>query len=205
MSRAAQHPVHALKTALAVLTVLGLAPLGATPAGAADDVVLTPHGKLVDPTPVEDTTIDPATKAQDPAEIKDMSLAALERETAAEHPKDEGYVYSARNLRDPFVLPAEVRAPERAQDDIPPLERVALSEFRLVAVVKKRGTNYAMVSSSDGKGYTIGVGTRIGSDGGEVRRIMPDAVIVEQVRADEFGELKKSETVIGLRPEEVIP
>lgn len=116
-----------------------------------------------------------------------------------------GPMYTARNLRDPFSLPAEVRAPEVQREDVPPLERMPLSDFHLVAVVKKRGTTYAMVSSSDGKGYTLGVGTRIGSDGGEVRRIMPDAVIVEQVRADEFGELKKSETVLGLRPEEVVP
>jgi len=114
-------------------------------------------------------------------------------------------MYTARNLRDPFALPAEVRAPEARSADIPPLERAPLSDFKLVAVVKKRGTNYAMVAGSDGKGYTLGVGTRIGSDGGEVRRIMPDAVIVEQVHADEFGELKKSEIVLGLRPEEVVP
>lgn len=129
-------------------------------------------------------------------------LAPGAEETPAE---DAGHMYTARNLRDPFTLPAEVRAPEIQSKDIPPLERAPLSDFKLVAVVKKRGTNYAMVASSDGKGYTLGVGTRIGSDGGEVRRIMPDAVIIEQVRADEFGELRKSEIVLGLRPEEVVP
>jgi len=115
------------------------------------------------------------------------------------------YVYASRSLRDPFALPAEVRAPEVSQEDVPPLERTPLSDFKLVAVVKKGKGTVAMVASSDGKGYTLHVGTRIGSDGGEVRRIMPDAVIVEQVRADEFGELKKSEIVLGLRPEEVVP
>jgi hypothetical protein len=124
---------------------------------------------------------------------------------AESHGAEPGPMYTARNLRDPFSLPAEVRAPEARREDVPPLERMPLSDFKLVAVVKKRGSNVAMVASSDGKGYTLGVGTRIGSDGGEVRRIMPDAVIVEQVRADEFGELKKSEIVLGLRPEEVVP
>jgi len=156
----------------------------------------------MDPDAVADTGAD---VQADPAQGDGTQVAALDAGSADKGPLDALYVYGARNLRDPFLPPAEVRTPERAREDVPPLERMPLSEFRLVAVVKKRGTNFAMVASTDGKGYTIGVGTRIGADGGEVRRIMPDAVIVEQVHADEFGELKKTETVLGLRPEEVVP
>jgi type IV pilus assembly protein PilP len=131
--------------------------------------------------------------------------AAPEGDAAAEGPPASPYLYQARGLRDPFTLPAEVRAPTADQESVPPLERHAIADFRLVAVVQGGKGSFAMVTTTDGKGYTLRVGTRIGPDGGRVRQIAKDSVVVEVVRADEFGELKKSETILALRPEEVVP
>jgi hypothetical protein len=117
---------------------------------------------------------------------------------------EPNYIYGARDLRDPFMLPEELRSPETAKKDLPPLQRYAISDFRLVAVVRGGRGTYAMVTTGDEKGYTVRVGTRIGPDG-RVRRITKDAVIVEEIHPDEFGELRKSETVLALRPEEVVP
>jgi Tfp pilus assembly protein PilP len=167
----------------------------------------TPKGAMPEAATPGDGETDGADGA-DGADMADAADAADDPNASWMPPEADNaakYVYASRSLRDPFALPAEVRAPEVSQEDVPPLERAPLSDFKLVAVVKKGKGTVAMVASSDGKGYTLHVGTRIGSDGGEVRRIMPDAVIVEQVRADEFGELKKSEIVLGLRPEEVVP
>ena len=96
-------------------------------------------------------------------------------------------------------------APTAEEQSIPPLERHALADFRLVAVVQGNKGAFAMVTTTEGKGYTLRVGTRIGPDGGRVRQISKNSVIVEVVKPDEFGELKKSETVMALRPEEVVP
>lgn len=212
-----------LGSAAAAAVALAAALLFAAPAGA-EDLVLTPHGTLTPPPghPAMPSLAPPpghpamasmapgnAPAALTPAPAQGAATPADAAADAAPLPEPgaagEGTMYTARNLRDPFALPAEVKAPEARSENVPPLERVPLSDFHLVAVVKKRGNTMAMVTGSDGKGYTVGVGTRIGSDGGEIRRIMPDSVIVEQVRADEFGELKKSEIVLGLRPEEVVP
>jgi Tfp pilus assembly protein PilP len=204
-------------SAVTAAVTLAAALLVAAPAGALDDLVLSPGGKLTIPTghpPMASLAPDRAPAAAVPAVQAAPAAPAASPADAAAVPADglpepgaagNAPLYTARNLRDPFILPAAVQAPEAKLEDVPPLERVPLSDFHLVAVVKKRGATVAMVTGSDGKGYTVGVGTRIGSDGGEIRRIMPDSVIVEQVRADEFGELKKSETVLGLRPEEVVP
>jgi Tfp pilus assembly protein PilP len=220
-------------SAVAAAVTLAAALLMAAPAGAADDLILKPDGKLTPPPGHPAMTVPPpghpamtvpppghptlAALPPDhaaPAAVPGATPDSAPPVDAAAAPADglpepgaagDQPMYTARNMRDPFSLPAEVRAPEAKREDVPPLERAPLSDFHLVAVVKKHGAIVAMVTSTDGKGYMVGVGTRIGSDGGEIRRIMPDSVIVEQVRADEFGELKKSETVLGLRPEEVVP
>jgi len=199
-------PVPAVVVTAALATVLLTgAPAAAAPAGA-NDLILTAHGQLEVPPGHPPAMAPDQVPMTSPAAMPEDGMGDTLPENAAQAPANAaGPMYTARNMRDPFALPAEVRAPEAKREDVPPLERAPLSDFKLVAVVKKRSGTYAMVASSDGKGYTLGVGTRIGSDGGEVRRIMPDAVIVEQVRADEFGELKKSEIVLGLRPEEVVP
>jgi type IV pilus assembly protein PilP len=149
----------------------------------------------------------PAPPAQAAPDLAAMADAAAPTDTVEGPPavEAEPYVYRARGLRDPFLPPAEVRAPEAEAKDVPPLERHALQSFRLVGVVQGRRGAYAMVTTAEGKGYTIRVGTRIGSDGGRVRRITKNSVIVEVVQPDEFGELKKSETILALRPEEVVP
>lgn len=201
--------------------VAGLVALLAGPALAADDLAPTAHGDLTDPA-VAQPAGHPASgphavpvSAVPPAPQPALATAMPDEAAAqGEAPADEAapeaapaapYRYQARGLRDPFALPAEVRAPMAGTENVPPLERHALSDFRLVAVVKGARSSFAMVTTIDGKGYTLRVGTRIGTDGGRVRQISKNSVVVEVVRPDEFGELKKSETILALRPEEVVP
>lgn len=213
----------------------GLLALLASPAVAADNLVLTARGELKDPAAPVSASLPAAHPAMHPAmhpappdpRVVPVStvppaprpaLASVMPDAAAAQEGDGmvgdaaqpalaevPYRYQARGLRDPFTLPAEVRAPTAGAENVPPLERHAISDFRLVAVVKGARGSYAMVTTTEGKGYTLRVGTRIGPDGGRVRQISKNSVIVEVVRADEFGELKKSETILALRPEEVVP
>jgi len=207
--------------------LLGLLALSAAPVLASEDLVLTARGELQDPampaghpampaghpaSPVPHAvpvSAMPTPPAPLPATVNLAAAmpdaAAPEGDAAAQGATDSPYMYQARGLRDPFTLPAEVRAPTSDQESVPPLERHAIADFRLVAVVQGRKGAFAMVTTTDGKGYTLRVGTRIGPDGGRVRQIAKDSVVVEVVRADEFGELKKSETILALRPEEVVP
>jgi Tfp pilus assembly protein PilP len=223
----APYPTRRPAPRVLVTAVAGLLALLAGPALAADDLVLNKAGELQDPAapmPAGHPAVHPP-MAQAPAPTPGGRAMTVTTTTPAppsgvdmatampEQTADEtgnamsgaDYRYQARNLRDPFTLPAEVRAPASASEDVPPLERHALQDFRLVAVVKGKRGSYAMVTTTDGKGYTLRVGTRIGTDGGRVRKISKDSVVVEVVRPDDFGELKKSETILALRPEEVVP
>ncbi len=58
----------------------------------------------------------------------------------------------------------------------------------------------AMVQTPDGKGYTVRVGTRIGSNQGVVKRITAQSVVVEERYTDVFGENKTREVVLNLGP-----
>jgi Tfp pilus assembly protein PilP len=221
----APYPTRRTAPRLRLTAVAGLLALLAGPALAADDLVLTQGGELKEPAttmPAGHPAVHPpatpapvpgghavtvTTTTPAPPSGVDMATAMPEQtaDGTGEAMSGADYRYQARNLRDPFTLPAEVRAPTSTSENVPPLERHALQDFRLVAVVKGRRGSYAMVTTTDGKGYTLRVGTRIGTDGGRVRKISKDSVVVEVVRPDDFGELKKSETILALRPEEVVP
>ncbi len=116
------------------------------------------------------------------------------------------YVYQARTVRDPFMPPLELRTQEVTDTaNLPELQRYPVGDFTLIGIVWTKARKIAMVSTPDGKGHTLKVGTRVGLEHGKVRRITRDAVIIEETRTDVFGEQKKFETVLALRPEEVIP
>jgi Tfp pilus assembly protein PilP len=58
-----------------------------------------------------------------------------------------------------------------------------------------------MVEDATGLGYTISVGTPIGTAGGVVKTIEPDRVVVDEEFVDFYGEKKKTERVLKLKPE----
>jgi hypothetical protein len=103
-------------------------------------------------------------------------------------------------IRDPFK-PFSLQPPG---EHLPrsPLERYDLRALTLVAVIWDSPAPKAMVEDAAGIGYTIGVGTRIGTALGVVKAIEPDRVIVEEQFSDFYGETKKRESVLELRPEE---
>lgn len=82
-----------------------------------------------------------------------------------------------------------------------PLEQYDVGSLKLVAVIWNTEHPRAMVEDASGLGYTIDVGTPIGRNQGVVKRIEPDAVIVEEEFADFYGEQKKNEVVLKLETE----
>lgn len=117
------------------------------------------------------------------------------------------YAYMGRELRDPFTIPDIVGAGGRNKEDKETsiLVQHALSDFRVVGIVRAENGYFAMISTEDGKGYTITVGTRIGPNEGFVKQITRDTVVVEETYLDLFNEPKRSETILALRPEELVP
>jgi Tfp pilus assembly protein PilP len=82
-----------------------------------------------------------------------------------------------------------------------PLEQYAVGSLKLVAVIYDTQNPKAMVEDEAGSGYTIGLGTRIGNRNGVVKMIDSDHVVVEEDFIDSYGETKRTDVVLRLRPE----
>ena len=61
-----------------------------------------------------------------------------------------------------------------------PLEKVDLSQLKLVGVIMASTGNKALVQESSGKGFIVKEGTRIGINSGRVIQIRKDRIIVEE-------------------------
>ncbi len=103
--------------------------------------------------------------------------------------------------RDPFRPFATAAAAKPREAPRTPLEQIELSALKLVAILHEGAGPKAMVEDDATLGYTIGIGTRIGSGGGVVKAIAADRVIVEETTVDPSGAHSRSEVVLRLRPD----
>ena len=133
-------------------------------------------------------------KAQAKSEQVTEELA--KREQAVE--KKTGYDPLGRV--DPFLsLIQEKEEPIDAIPDIEekpkrmltPLEKIELSQIRLVAVVLMKNRQIAMVEEATGKGYEIKIGTYIGKNGGQVSKINQNSIIITEHVKDYKGKRKE--------------
>jgi type IV pilus assembly protein PilP len=112
----------------------------------------------------------------------------------------EAFVYDPTGKRDPF-RPFEVK-PQGVDENKTPLERFDIGQFKLTAVLNLGNEPTANVELSDGKGFLIRKGTKIGVNNGEVVDITTDKVIILENFVDFTGQ-KTSKTVeMNLRAKE---
>lgn len=104
--------------------------------------------------------------------------------------------------RDPF-RPATMRKKivQRPRENLSPLERFESNQLKIVGVVWDMKEPRAMVEDSAGLGYTIKVGTPIGSSDGVVKAIHRNEVVVEEVYFDVYGARKKRDVSMKLLTE----
>ena len=81
-----------------------------------------------------------------------------------------------------------------------PLEKVDLSQLKLVAIIRALSGNIALVEEASGKGYVIKKGTYIGTRSGKVGKILPDSIIVEEESEDFSGKVSVREIEVKLNP-----
>jgi len=79
-----------------------------------------------------------------------------------------------------------------------PLERIDISQLKLVGIVLASSGNRALVEESSGKGYVIKKGTYIGTNSGKVVQIKKETVIVEEEYEDVFGKVATRQRQIKL-------
>jgi type IV pilus assembly protein PilP len=113
--------------------------------------------------------------------------------------------YDANGKIDPFLplIQEKIEEPQPAADDNPeraltPLEKVELSQIRLVAVIVMEKKRIAMVEEATGKGYEITIGTFIGRNQGKVTEIKDSSIVVTELVRDFKGKLKEQTQEIKL-------
>jgi type IV pilus assembly protein PilP len=142
----------------------------------------------------------PSVVVQTPASVKPKQQVITQgTATIMEQKPQAVYSYNPVGKRDPF-MPIIVKDDRKTPSgDRPPLERFNISEFKLTGVVWGGFGYSAMLEGPEGKGYFVHVGTVIGQNKGVVKKIMKDAMIVEEKFKTISGETDRKEIVIELR------
>ena len=168
---------------LSLISVLGLAACGddaakpaEPPSKAATGLNVLTQGSIEGtqtPPPVE-APPPPAAEAPPPAgEGEDVSEIA--------------YAYSPIGKRDPFRSLFDQLQREEQNQQLTELQKFEIDQLKLVAIVSRIATPYAMVEDPAGKGHTLTRGTLIGKNWGRVAQIKPDCVIIKEEYRDYTG------------------
>ncbi len=119
--------------------------------------------------------------------------------------EEKAEYYDAKGKIDPFLplIQEKIEEPQPAADDSPqriltPLEKIELSQIRLVAVIIMEKKRIAMVEEATGKGYEITIGTFIGRNQGTVTEIKDSSIVVTELVKDFKGKLKEQTQEIKL-------
>lgn len=138
------------------------------------------------PVPKEAAKAAEATRPSEIPEVKAPAPVAL---------------YSPEGKRDPFVpfIKTEEKAARTDLESLPPLQRFDLGELKFVGVIWGPAVTRALVEDGEGKGYTVTVGTRIGSSGGVVTRITEKEIVVREVFRDYTGGKVERESFLTLQ------
>jgi len=97
------------------------------------------------------------------------------------------YAYSPIGKRDPFRSLFDQLQREEGSQQLTELQKFELDQLRLVAIVSRIATPYAMVEDPEGKGHTLTRGTLIGKNWGRVAEINPECVVIKEEYRDYTG------------------
>jgi len=150
--------------------------------------------------PPADSSIKPTGKT----DATKMLIASTPETKKGIHRRGIPSAYDPTGKIDPFeplfkAKPVSVKKQKRKKR-IPqtPLERIELSQLKLVAIIVASSGNRALVEESTGKGFVIKTGTYIGTNAGKVVKIKKNKVIVEEEFEDVFGKIKTRQRELKL-------
>jgi len=161
-------------------------------------------------TPMRQDSINKMPSAPDIPRGPGVDAAAPPSGTGAEAPAQSPFVngavgssYDPAGRRDPFLPILQELQLGKVDESLPPLQRVALSEINLIAIVWGGSYGYlAMVQTPEGHGYTVKRGTKIGQNNGVVSSVTERGIIVEERFTDLYGKKQEREYVKLLHPKE---
>ncbi len=115
-------------------------------------------------------------KGQEPFKKGERHVSDIVKQQGS---KQEKYVFKAEGKRDPFLpffiekdTNFNMKSPMGLFSAETELERIKMSDLKLVSVVKSQNNVWAMVRGPDGKGYILKKGVGIGTRGGKVDKII---------------------------------
>lgn len=138
-------------------------------------------------------------------ELEEGEGSGVEQRATTDSRPDEGGVsigYDPAGRRDPFAPVIQDLQPGRLDENLPPLQRVSLTELNLIAIVWGAHGYTAMVQTPEGHGYSVRIGTRIGQNNGVVSAITERGIIVQERFTDVYGRKQEREFVKLLHPKE---
>jgi Tfp pilus assembly protein PilP len=109
------------------------------------------------------------------------------------------FIYDPSGKRDPF-RPFDI-APKEDTRDRTPLEQFDIGQFKLTAVLSGE-TPSATVELSDGKGFIVRKGMRIGLNSGEIIDIQPNKLVILETKVDFTGQKTQNTIEMLLRSAE---
>ncbi len=141
------------------------------------------------------------------ANVKPVQVQDSENSKLVEESMAATSTYDPKGRFDPFepllkddaeksVTMAKSRKKRKPQT---PLERVAISQLKLSAIMRSSKGNSAIVEDATGKGYVIRKGTYIGLNSGQVTRISSSSVLIEEEIEDVSGEFRVQNTELKLQ------
>ncbi|PID77741.1 MAG: hypothetical protein CSB21_03845 [Deltaproteobacteria bacterium] len=80
-----------------------------------------------------------------------------------------------------------------------PLEKFALSQLRLVAVMTSPEGRFAVLEESSGKGYIVDKGTYVGLNSGQITAIEPEQIIIAETIENITGKSLKRERILKIQ------
>ncbi len=115
-------------------------------------------------------------------------------------------LYNPKGKIDPFLplfredpLAKAAAKKKRRLRPLTPLEKLDLSQLRLVGIIRAPSGNKALVQEASGKGYIIKKGTRLGRNSGQVVQILKTKVIIEEEVEDVLGKMTLRKKELNLQ------
>lgn len=141
-------------------------------------------------------------------DLKEKRIASVSKTIEKIEPSEIKDFYNSKGKLDPFkplirekpvALPVKHRKAVRRRL-LTPLEKLDLSQLKLVAILRAPSGNKALVEEDSGKGYIVKKGTYIGTNAGRVINILPNKIIVEEEVEDIYGKISVRKKEIELKP-----
>lgn len=147
----------------------------------------------------EQTMLAAASKEGDEiSKDEEMSLiASLDQNT-----EKARYVYDSTGKRDPFR--SFNLAPQNSKDAAKtPLEKYDIGQLKLTAVLEGFDEPKIVIENAAGRGFTVGKGAKIGTNGGEIADIQKDRILILETSTDFTGQTSTRTIEMRLRSKDL--